>query len=148
MAGSRRRELFAATTAVVVGSIITSGVAAGAATSVADMVPAKADADLIRLCREFVRLELAARAIYDGPNPITDDDEARAASAPLNAKMYTLLDKMEPIRAMSAAGILARADALAAHNGDFGGSFDYPESAAGRLLACLLRDAAALAGRA
>lgn len=139
-----RRTLFAGAAAVVMGS----GITAGAAASVADLVPVEADAVLVRLCSEFVVLELASRAIYDGPNPITDEDKARAASAPLEAKMDILLNEMEPIHAVSAAGILAWADALAAHNGDFGGSFDFPEAIAGRLLTCLLRDAAALAGRA
>ncbi|MGI4794898.1 MAG: hypothetical protein ACRYG8_12650 [Janthinobacterium lividum] len=50
---SRRRSLFAAASAVVLGS----GITAGAAASVADLVPAEPDADLIRLCAAFDVLE-------------------------------------------------------------------------------------------
>lgn len=145
--GSRRR-LGASLFAVMAGSVITSGIAAGAAVSVADLVSAEPDADLVRLCGEFVALELASCAIYDGPNPITDDDEARAASAPVHARMDTLLDEMELIRATSAIGVLARANVLASLNIDFGYSFDWPDTQIGRLLSYLMRDAAALSGRA
>ena len=44
---SRRRTLFAAASAVILGS----GIAAGAAASVADLVPVDPDADLIEACQ-------------------------------------------------------------------------------------------------
>lgn len=140
---SRRRALFAAAGAVVIGS----GITAGAAASVADLVPAEPDADLIRLCGEFVALERQWRAIYDGPNAIADDDEAEVASANVGGRMNRVLDEIEVMRAVTAGGILAMAHALAAENGDFGCSFDYPDTVPDRLLTCLLRDAAAIGAR-
>lgn len=122
--------------------------ALGSVKAVASPAAPLADADLIRLCGEYVALEVARSAIFEGPNSIEDDDLAEAAAYPLERRMNALLAEMEPIQATSAAGILARADALAAHNGNFGFSFDCPHSGAGRMLAFLLRDAAALAGRA
>ncbi len=143
-AAATRRTLFAGAGAVVLGG----GITAGAAASVADLVPIDPDAALIAICDEIVAIELACFEIYDGPNAIVGDDAAKAASAPLNLRMDALLDEMEPLRAVTAAGVLARARALAAHNSDFGFSFDWPDSMAGRLLTCLMRDAAALGGRA
>lgn len=147
-ARASRRSLMGGAALAFTAAASAVGITAGFAASVADLVPGEPDADLVRICGEFVALELACRAIFDGPNPISDDDMARAAAGPLEDRMDSLLDEMEPIRAVSAAGVLARADALAAHNRDFGYSFDCPEATTGRLLSCLLRDAAALAGRA
>ena len=53
---------------------------------------------------------------------------------------------MQRLRATTAAGVLARAQVLAQHAGDFSFSFDYRSTKTGRLLDYLLRDAAALAG--
>ncbi len=139
-----RRILFAGASAVILGA----GITAGAAASVADLVPTDPDAELIRVCGEIVAVERAWNAIYDGPSAIVDDTAAKAASAGFDARMGVLLDEMESIHAVSAAGVLARAKALAVHNGDFASSFDWPESITGRLLACLMRDALALAGEA
>ena len=141
---SRRRTLFAAAGAVIMGG----GITAGAAASVADLLPAKPDAELIRLCGDFINLELQWRAIYDGPAATLDDDEAEAASLGIGDQMNRILAEMEPMRATTADGVLARARALAAENGNFGCSFDHRDTVPGRLLVCLLRDAAAVGGRA
>ena len=141
---SRRRTLFSAASSVVIGS----GITAGLAVSVADLVPVNPDADLIRLCREMVDLELAYRAIYDGPNAIPDDEGARGATSGMVDRIDAIVTEIEDLHATTAAGVLARAHTLAVQNGDFGSSFDWPETVIGRQLDYLLRDAAALAGRA
>jgi len=59
---SRRRSLFAAASAVVMGA----GITAGAAASVADFAPtaaAEPDLDVILACAEFDKLERAIRAV-------------------------------------------------------------------------------------
>ncbi len=141
-----RRSLFAGAGAVVMGA----GITAGAAASVADLVPVEAepDADLVRLCGEFIGLELQWRAIYDGPEAVKDDDEAEALSTSIGERMNAMMDDMKGMQATTSAGILAWAHALAVTNGDFGCSFDYPDTVPGCLLECLLRDAATVAGRA
>lgn len=139
---SRRRTLFAAAGAVILGS----GITAGAAASVADLVPADRDADLIRLCDEFIRLELHRRAIFDGPTAIEDDDQADAASLIVSRQMNRVLERIEVMRAVSADGVLAMAQALWVEDSDFHGSSDV-ESVPGRLLTCLLRDAAGIGAR-
>ncbi len=105
------------------------------------------DAELIRLCAEFMACDRQQRAVYDGPAAIEDEDEAGAATAPIFARMYELLDRMEQLRATTSDGISARAQSLAQHSGDWAFSFDARGTITGRLLDYLLRDAAAL-GRA
>ena len=134
-----RRTLFAAASAVILGG----GITAGAAASVADY--AEPDAELICLCSEFVRLHGRWFAIFDGPNCIRDEDRAEAASLEIGKLMHFVLDRMDDLHATTAAGIAARAHALAAENGDFASSFDYQDTIPGRLLTCLLSYAAAVA---
>ena len=142
---SSRRTLFAAAGAVILGS----GVTAGAAASVADLVPTETDAELIRFCRELVDVELAYRAIYDGPDAILDDERAIAASSGMMERLEAIVGEIEDMQATTAEGILARAHALAFQNGDFACSFDWREDTIiGRQLDCLLRDALALTGKA
>lgn len=62
---STRRTLFGGVAAVVIGSGITAGVAA----SVADLVPAGPDNDLIRLCAKALANDARSSALMD----VTDD---------------------------------------------------------------------------
>ena len=101
------------------------------------------DVELIEACAEYRRTEEQERAVYDGPNAVWDDDEARVVAAPYSARCDVLLDRLGELRAATPAGIHARAQTLAQHNGAFVFSFD-GGGAAGRMLAYLLRDAAEL----
>jgi len=118
---------------------------AGAGLDAAAAAP-NPDADLLAVCAEFNACDLRQRAIYDGPNAIEDDGKAGQAAAPIFARMHTLLDHMAHLRAVSAAGIAARAGSLAQHSGGMEFSFDAQGTITGRLLDYLLRDAAALRG--
>lgn len=109
-------------------------------------VTAGSDAELIQVCAEFIACDRQQRAIYDGPDDV-DDDEAAAAAAPIFARMKGLLAQMEQLRAKTSDGIAARAQSLAQHSGEGAFSFDARSTITGRLLGCLMRDAAAL-GRA
>ncbi len=130
-----RRSLLTAGPAVV--ALVGAGLDAAAAAP-------NPDADLLAVCAEFNACDLRQRAIYDGPNAIEGDEEGALATAPIFAKMHTLLDRMEHLRAASAAGIAARAGSLAQHSGGWVFSFDARGTITGRLLDYLMRDAAAL----
>lgn len=128
------------------GAFAAAGITAGTVAATSEFA-AHPDARLIRTCADFIACERAREVIYgDGPEGIADDDEALLASQPLNARQDQLLDDMQRLQATTAAGVLARAQALAEHGGDFSFSFDYPDTVAGRLLGYLMRDAA-LVGR-
>ncbi len=133
-----RRNLLAAAPAVV--PLASAGLGAAAAAP-------NPDADLLAVCTEFNACDLRQRAIYDGPEAIEDDGKAGQAAAPIFAKMHTLLDRMEHLRAATPVGIAARAGSLAQHSGGREFSFDAQGTITGRLLDYLLRDAAVL-GRA
>ena len=75
-----------------------------------------------------------------------DDDEANVVSAPIFARRDVLLDRMDELRATTAAGIQARAHSLALHAGHGDYSFDAEDTIPGRLLHYLMRDSAALGG--
>ncbi len=105
------------------------------------------DAELIAACARFTEYHREWNRIYDAPETIHDDAECARRAEPFDAERDRMLARMAEIRALSAAGIHARASALAAHNGDFGHSFDSPhDTLTSRQLAYLLRDAAALGG--
>ena len=146
MNASRRSMIGGAALALTAAALAISSTT-DAAASVPDCV-VQPDADLIRLCSEVVALELQWRTLYDGPNAVGDADEAEARAALIHAQIDAMMDGMKALRATSAAGVLARAHALAIMNGDFASSFDDPETHPGCLLECLLRDAAAIGERA
>ncbi len=100
------------------------------------------------VCAAFDAHELAQQAVYEGPAAIVDDDAADAAAAPHLGRMGELVDQMEALHATTPAGIAARVHTLALHAGHGHYSFSYGDGTAGRLLRQLLRDAAALGGRA
>lgn len=118
---------------------------AGAGLDAAAAAP-NPDADLLAVCAEFNACDLRQRAIYDGPDAVEDDGKAALAAAPIFAQMYTLLDRMEHLRAATPVGIAARAGSLAQHSGGREFSFDAQGTITGRLLDYLMRDAAALGG--
>ena len=138
-----RRNLL--TTAL--GSVALPSAVTAAGISLTGTPPAHPDADLIAVCAEFDAHERQTMIIHgDGPDCIVDDTEASVVSAPIFARMHVLLDRMDELRATTPAGIQARAHSLALHGGDFGYSFDYPDTMVGRLLVYLMRDSAALGG--
>ena len=116
---------------------------AGAGLGAAAAAPAP-DAELLAVCAEFNACDLRQRAIYDGPDAIGDDEKAELATAPIFARMRALLNHMEHLRAVSPAGIAARAGSLAQHAGHWEFSFDARGTMPGRMLDYLMRDAAAL----
>lgn len=134
---SARRSFLAGAAGLVVGA--GSGLVA---------VASRPDAELIGVCAAFDAHELAQQAVYEGPAAIVDDDAADAAAAPHLGRMGELADQMEALHATTPAGIAARAHTLALHAGHGHYSFSYGDGTAGRLLRQLLRDAAALGGRA
>ena len=100
-----------------------------------------ADAELIELCGRFDALERGIGALHSsGSAPITDDDERAAAAAPMEARQDALLGRLCAMRAVTLAGLAARADTLA-----LWADLDRAESCEGdcwddRMLAALLRD--------
>ncbi len=130
---SGRRNFLAGAAGLVVGA--GGGLVAAAS---------RPDAELIGLCAAFDAHEMAQQAIYEGPAKIDDDDEADAAAFPHRERMGELADELEPLHAVTPAGIAARARTLALHAGHGHYSFDFNDGMAGRLLRQLLRDAAAL----
>jgi len=73
---SGRRSLFGGAAAVAIGSVITSGVAAGTAASVGDVVPADIDAALIAACAHFNDLNCQSRARLDVAKTTEEEEEA------------------------------------------------------------------------
>ncbi|MGI4809893.1 MAG: hypothetical protein ACRYF2_17490 [Janthinobacterium lividum] len=103
------------------------------------------DTVLVRLCGEFIKLEGVIHDIYDGPNASHNEGVASLTAAPTQARQQQIIAELGDVQAATAVGVLARARALAAFNGHFGFSFDHPDDdGAGRMLAYLLRDAAAI----
>ena len=71
-----RRRFGAGLLAVMGGSVITSGVAAGTAASVGDLIPSESDAGLIAACAQFNAIERKCRDRLDAAH--TADEESRA----------------------------------------------------------------------
>lgn len=108
---STRRSLFAATGAVVMGSGITAGFAA----SVADLVPTDPDAELIALCDEHIKNHRAFN--LDGGHLENERDPLWASYE----RTYAPIDDAKPV---TMAGVLAKAraaqnEAVNPNNGGF-----------------------------
>ncbi len=117
-AAPTRRTLFAAASAAVLGSGITAGVAA----SVADLVPADLEAELIAFCDRYVRADLQHAELCR-----QQDLMVQPLSPGLNAEWHRLDDlvleqavlmldleeKIGALPALSQAGIQAKAAAVA-----------------------------------
>ncbi len=103
---SRRRSLFAAASAAVIGSGITSGVAA----SVADLVPTETDAELIAACGRFCELERD----FEVACLIDDEAGTDVHTRPIIAMSDALAERMIAMPCTSLAGVQALARALAA----------------------------------
>jgi len=84
---SRRRTLFAAASAVIIGSGISSGVAA----SVADFVPVDPDADLIEACQSAL-IAIEKQNVLTAPFETLSPDHPhyRAHSNAAYAKVYEI----------------------------------------------------------
>lgn len=135
-----RRRCLLCTSLAAAGIMPTAG-----ADNLTNGLPPASDVAVIRLCGELIELAAIEVEIYDSPNRVTNDEEAARAAAPGQARIHEIIMQLGAVRAATAAGVLARVRALAAYNGDFGSSFDDPEDdGAGRMLALLVRDAAAI----
>ena len=72
------------------------------------------DAELIAVCAEFDRLELAALATFQGHEPGSPEDEAAEAERDrLSAAQEPLVERMCELRAVTREGHVARARSLA-----------------------------------
>lgn len=140
---SRRRTLFAAAGAVILGGGISSGVAA----SVADYAETS-DAELIRLCAEFDVLERRRQNVANSAKTIEEETAADLVWAEISLQQDPMLDRICSLPCVTLAGIGALAatlmlwdsDELSIHEDDT------LAPANDRLTAALLR--ATLAGRA
>ena len=111
---SRRRTLFAAAGAVIMGG----GMTAGAAASVADLVPQSADLLLIELCTRYVQADLRYQAMCARQDEIATSHDAewqRLDDLVLDEGviMLDLEPQITAIAATSPAGIRAKATAAA-----------------------------------
>jgi hypothetical protein len=98
------------------------------------------DAELIRLCGQFVALEHRMEGFFiGGATPIVDDDERDVARAPLEEEQEELAARMCAMRATTLAGLVARANALVIWAPDLaeGAEGDHLDK---QMLAALLRD--------
>lgn len=142
-ATATRRTLFAGASAAILGS----GITAGAAASVADLVPSNPDAELLLLCAQFDRLE---RQLQDACNAATTGEEEDAAdliSANLRKEQAPILDQICATRAVSLEGLGAMAASLVLWDGDLFVECDEPNACTNeRLKLALMRSV--LAGRA
>ena len=137
---STRRDFFAFTAGAVVAKTVLPLAAR------AEPAP-HPDAGLIAVCAAFEAWERQINIIRGtGPDCVVDDDEANVVSAPIFARRDVSLDRMDELRATTAAGIQARAHSLALHAGHGDYSFDAEDTIPGRLLHYLMRDSAALGG--
>lgn len=117
-AAATRRTLFAGAGAVILGS----GVTAGFAASVADLVPADTDAELIALCQRYIAADLRhvdlchqQDAIVQSLSPTMNAEWNRLDDLVLDAGvlMYDLEPQIAAIPASSPAGTQAKAMVLA-----------------------------------
>ena len=139
---SRRRTLFAAASAVIMGG----GITAGAAASVADLVPTNPDAKLIELCERFNAIERRHYVEFAAWSAAGDEDQADAVMERMSEEHQPLLDRIVEMPPTTLAGATALATTLYQWcHGDFcrGQTTD---SLLARTLICGL--GAAVAGRA
>lgn len=140
---SRRRTLFAAASAVVLGG----GITAGAAASVADFAE-QPDAELIRLCAEFDVLERRRQHVANSAKTMEEDAAADLVWKDISQRQDPLLDRICSLPCVTLAGIGALAATLMLWDSDELPirKDDVEAPANDRLTAALLR--ATLAGRA
>lgn len=140
---SRRRTLFAAAGAVILGS----GITAGAAASIADFAE-QPDAELIRLCAEFDALERRRQNVANSAKTIEEETAADLVWAEISLQQDPMLDRICGLPCVTLAGIGALAATLILwDSGELSIEEDDALAPANdRLTAALLR--ATLAGRA
>jgi hypothetical protein len=84
--------------------------AIAAALALPAATPPNADAELLRLCADFDRLERAWWDLHDGgADPIEDDDERQIAMAPLKAEQDPIAALIWATPAQTVEGIRAKA---------------------------------------
>jgi predicted outer membrane protein len=108
------------------GLLSTAALAPLASIPAAHAATTNPDAELIVLCAEFDRLEIAYRAsMYDGPAGTDKERAAEAEQTRINDAQRELAERMHTIRATTVAGHVARArsfvgwapDMMEAHDG-------------------------------
>ncbi len=114
-----------------------SGITAGAAASVADLVPSNPDADLLAACAHYLRIQRAFDAIVEASD-VESDDPCLSILDPIPA----LAERIVALRATTAEGHMARARCMAFHYlAHHPIAQDDPDSAAeDRFQAALYRD--------
>lgn len=87
---------------------ILAGVAPGEAASTAspELHP---DAEVLRLCNEFVAITMAIHARYEGPHAIEDDDERDDILAPTRERERAVIDRLVALPAVTPEGLRAKA---------------------------------------
>ena len=124
------------------GATVTLPIAAYANAPQTSPTVAHPDAELIALAERFITGEIA---VQDWP-PGADGDLPEPEFSQAVSAQDALASEMGALRATTVDGVAARARCLAAHNSGFDFSMDDPDTATGRLVHYLMRDAAALGG--
>lgn len=143
-----RRTLGAGLFAIMAGSVITSGIAAGAAASVTDPIPPSPDAELIALCAEFDVLERHRQQACNTAVTMEEDAAADLVWTEVRRQQAPMLNRMCTLPCTTLAGLGALAASLVLWDS---GEMDVQEDdvqglTINRLTTAMLR--AALAGRA
>jgi len=143
-----RRTLGAGLLAVIAGSTITSGIAAGMTTSVADLLPANPDAELIALCAELDVLERRRQHAANTAVTMKEDEAADLIWTEVLRQQAPMLTRMCSLPCTTLAGLGALAASLVLwDSGEMDVAKDDTQGLTiDRLTTAVLR--AALAGRA
>lgn len=96
-----------------------------------------ADAELIRLCAEFDRVERSRIALHEGDTQIEDDDERDLAMAPLNDQQDEMAPLIWDTQASTLEGVRAKARSFALSYPEF---LEDDDSWDKEFIASILRD--------
>ena len=121
---SGRRRFGAGLLAVVAGS----GITAGAAASVADLVPANPDAELVSLCAQFDRLERHRQDATNAATTVEEDEAADLIWAEVREQQEPILARICSTPAESLEGLGAIAASLVLWDGELFVECDEPDA--------------------
>jgi hypothetical protein len=129
------------------GAALLAGITALAGAANAGPAADAADAELIRLCKEFDVLELQFIALHDGTDRIEDDEERGAFIDPILEAQESLLDQLCALRATTLQGLTPHFRTLMLEDQDLSAEqlLESPFMNQ-RLMGCLLRDLASVTG--
>ncbi len=85
--------------------------------------PVEADAELIKLCAEFDRLEHACDALFEGVETVEQERKSDRLSEPLREQQDTLAERIIAHRATTIEGFRARARSVAIWDKQFTGGW-------------------------